>query len=231
MQKKDAAPRAAQWLSDDLVVLADKLSAGDLADSDGFHFDVIIVGSGYGGGVALHELAGQGINGRPLRIAMLERGREYLPGAFPSRMAEMAGHVRFSAIGKSEITGRETGLFDVRIGPDMGVLLANGLGGGSLINAGVMAEPLPAVFKDRRWPCGIRNDSELSTRMSEMKSRLEACPAPASSGRICALDHIGKTVAAHVTVATVEDQVRGIKKCNGCGDCATGCNVGCEVVG
>ena len=59
--------------------------------------DVLIVGSGYGGAAAAHALAGRrDAAGRTLDVVLLERGREYLPGAFPSRFADLAGHVRLA---------------------------------------------------------------------------------------------------------------------------------------
>ena len=43
-------------------------------------YDVVVVGSGYGGGVAASRLARAG-----KRVAVLERGREFVTGEFPSR--------------------------------------------------------------------------------------------------------------------------------------------------
>lgn len=112
-------------------------------------FDVVIVGSGYGGSVAAQQLAGLGIaevlagasQTRPIRVCVLERGAEYLPGMFPSSFGELPGHVRYSTQGSGKVTGNLEGLFDIRLGDDVSALVANGLGGGSLINAGVMLKP------------------------------------------------------------------------------------------
>lgn len=105
-------------------------------------FDVVIVGSGYGGSVAAQQLAGlMHPDGKPLRIAVLERGNEYLPGMFPSAFADLPKHVRFATQSTGKVTGELDGLYDVRLGNDVNALVANGLGGGSLINAGVMLEP------------------------------------------------------------------------------------------
>ena len=52
----------------------------------------------------------------------------------------------FPTEGASCARGEREGLFDVRIGADVSAVVANGLGGGSLINAGVMAEPATEVF-------------------------------------------------------------------------------------
>src|SRR5262245_18413476 len=61
------------------------------------HFDVVIVGSGYGGAMAAVELAGSTLMGssNAARVCLLERGNQYLAGMFPSRLAVLAGHVRF----------------------------------------------------------------------------------------------------------------------------------------
>ena len=62
-------------------------------------WDVVIVGTGYGGSAAAAALAGctvadrQG-GRRPIRLCILERGQELRPGDFPSRMADLPGHLR-----------------------------------------------------------------------------------------------------------------------------------------
>jgi choline dehydrogenase-like flavoprotein len=122
----------------------------------GFDFDVLIVGSGYGGSVAASQLAGLASeDGQPLRVAVLERGREYLPGQFPSRLADLPAHVRLPPRpGQAGAQGEA--LLDVRPSADMVVLSACGLGGGSLINAGVMEEARPEVFARSPWPTAIQ---------------------------------------------------------------------------
>ena len=60
--------------------------------------------------------------------------------------------------GKAMAVGSETGLYDVRIGEDMHVLVGCGLGGGSLINAGVALRPDQRVFQDSVWPDPISED-------------------------------------------------------------------------
>ncbi len=114
-------------------------------------FDVIIVGSGYGGSIAAQQLAGlRNKDGELLRIAVLERGSEYLPGMFPSTFAEMPKHVRFATQATGKVTGELEGLYDIRLGDDVNALVANGLGGGSLINAGVLIEPDDDAFQSNQ---------------------------------------------------------------------------------
>ena len=47
------------------------------------HYDVVVVGSGYGGGIAASRLARCGRS-----VCLLERGREFLPGDFPKSFGE-----------------------------------------------------------------------------------------------------------------------------------------------
>src|SRR5665648_737148 len=93
-------------------------------------YDVVVIGSGYGGGVAASRLARAG-----QRVCVIERGREFLTGEFPSRLPELRRELQLNG-GKMR-SGSRTGLFDFRLGADIHVLVGCGLGGGSLINAAV----------------------------------------------------------------------------------------------
>ena len=117
-------------------------------------YDVVIVGSGYGGGVSASRLARAGKS-----IAVLERGREVVTGEFPARFPDMRNEMRVT--GKRMSLGSETGLYDVRLGDDMHVLVGRGLGGGSLVNAGVALRPNQRVFNDPVWPGQIVQDGLL----------------------------------------------------------------------
>src|SRR5687767_2324936 len=92
------------WLSEGFEELLHELE--HCASPDELVFDVLIVGSGYGGAVAAAELAGCTHNARPVSVCVLERGREYLPGMFPARMAELPVHVRFNSAGSARPRGR-----------------------------------------------------------------------------------------------------------------------------
>src|SRR5690349_9758152 len=140
-----------EWLSKGAEILVEQCRRGAPL------YDVVVVGSGYGGAVAAARLSGarDAQTGRPLTVCLLERGRERVPGTFPNSFSELPGEVRFSRFDQPQARGTPDGLFDVRIGKDVSVLLANGLGGGSLVNAGVAAMPEPDVFQ-AGWPSEIR---------------------------------------------------------------------------
>ena len=205
------------------------------AGKDGFHCDVAIVGSGYGGAVAAARLAGSTdkVTGDPARIWVLERGRERLPGQFPERFADLPGEVRFNWGERQGTRGQAHGLFDLRIGEDVSALLGNGLGGGSLINAGVLAEPDAAIFRKSPWPWQFA-DGALDRHFTSVREMLGAATVPEPRPlKFQALDALAKHMGApraepaHVAVtlqagfnkAGVEQE-----KCIQCGDCFTGCN-------
>ena len=52
-------------------------------------YDVVVVGSGYGGGVSASRLARAG-----LRVCVIERGREFLTGEFPAACRSFAASCR-----------------------------------------------------------------------------------------------------------------------------------------
>jgi choline dehydrogenase-like flavoprotein len=128
------------------------------------------------------------------------------------------------------------GLFDLRIGRHVSALLANGLGGGSLINAGVLVEPDADVFK-KNWPQdfahGIpKKDFDTVRAMLGAKcvpgagpSKLEALRLVASRIRGAIPDSapIAVSFDGSATVPGVEQQA-----CTQCGDCFSGCNCGAK---
>lgn len=241
--------RASAWISHGFETL---ISSVSLMDQSEFHYDIVIIGSGYGGAIAASQLAGTLKNGRPLKICVLERGREYLPGMFPSRLADLPEHTRLSTPNSAAPKGNRDGLFDIRVNPHLNTVIANGLGGGSLINAGVMIEPTRAIF-DQRWPTPLQDSASqelFETYYEQAKQLLGASDKhgpntiarhathqhkPLSKHqRLQVLasdasrpDHPNSFSDASITMA-MEDKTNSagvhLNACNLCGDCATGCN-------
>ncbi|WP_295546742.1 alkaline phosphatase D family protein [uncultured Pseudacidovorax sp.] len=151
-----------QWLSDNLEAL---LQAPD----DQRCSDVVVVGSGYGGSVAALRMADAG-----LKVCMLERGQEYVAGEFPSDLGDVGKHVRAQWQGPAGVqsAGYEEALFDFRVGQGAAALVGNGLGGGSLINAGVGLQPDAEVFQAKPWPTAIRR-TNLGPWFDEARRMLE----------------------------------------------------------
>ncbi len=187
--------------------------------------------SGYGGGVTASRLSRAG-----KRVAVLERGREMLTGEFPAKFPALKNEFRVR--GKSLSTGSETALYDVRIGADMHVLVAGGLGGGSLVNAGVSLQARPSRVRRRR----VARAGGAGPLLDEGYRRAEAWVRPMSDPRATEMTKYKVLEAAakpyrHPVVApriaiNFEGGVNaaGIEQaaCTRCGDCCGGCNVGAK---
>lgn len=194
-------------------------------------YDVVVVGSGYGGGVAASRFSRAGKS-----VCVLERGREVPTGEFPSRFPDLKNEMQVR--GKRVATGPETALYDVRLGDDMHVLVGCGLGGGSLVNAGVCLRPDARVFADERWPGEIRQDGTLDEgyRRAETWIRPASDPRANEMTKYKVLERAGAafghtTIAPRVAVSFADTiNAAGIAQsaCTRCGDCCAGCNVGAK---
>ena len=177
-----------------------------------------------------------GENGERLKICVLERGKEYLPGAFPNRQADLAGHVRFATPDAPRQRGVYDGLYDIRWSEDAVAIVASGLGGGSLINAGVMEMPKAEVFQESRWPRAIRDDTELDQLARKLRPLLGAKEFPFTEQlkKTAQLKQLAKkhnTSLTQITVAGAGGPNSAgvmLNECRKCGDCATGCNYGAK---
>jgi cholesterol oxidase len=194
-------------------------------------YDVIVIGSGYGGGVAAARLARAGKS-----VCVLERGREFETGQFPSRFPDLRAEMQVAA--KNFRTGSPSALYDVRIGRDMHVLVGCGVGGGSLVNAGVALRPDARVFADDVWPGQIRQDGLLDEgyRRAARWLRPNADPRARDMTKFKALslcsEALGVAPIAPTVAVSFANTVNpaGVSQpaCTRCGDCVGGCNVGAK---
>ncbi|HSD91712.1 MAG TPA: GMC family oxidoreductase [Methyloceanibacter sp.] len=194
-------------------------------------YDVVVIGSGYGGGVAASRLSRAGQS-----VCILEKGKEFPTGSFPSRLPELRRELQLNG-GKMR-SGSRTGLFDFRLGADIHVLVGCGLGGGSLINAGVALQPDARVFADHAWPEEVAGDGLLALgfkRATAMLRPSRYTDAPALT-KYRALEAasaaFGLAPVAAPVVVSFEENVNpaGVLQpaCTLCGDCCSGCNVGAK---
>src|SRR6266702_4925986 len=85
------------------------------------HFDVVVVGSGFGASAAACRLAQAGRS-----VLVLERGKSYPPGSFPRSPRGVAANLWAPSSGLY-------GMFDVWAFRGIESVVSSGLGGGSLI--------------------------------------------------------------------------------------------------
>jgi cholesterol oxidase len=196
-------------------------------------YDVVVIGSGYGGAVMAARLA----SGRSLCV--LERGKEWQPGDFPSSLTSSLAQFRHAA--------NPLGLFDYRAGATMDVLAGNGLGGTSLINANVVIAADRDAFA--RWPLAIRQDvtSGAMARREDMVRQMLSVDTVTEADalrktwfhRSNTLDRARQGVGVTPTALPLAVNLRryvqqpnaqGVVQapCTHCGDCVTGCRMGAK---
>lgn len=105
-------------------------------------FDVIVIGSGFGGAIAACRLAEKG-----MRVLVLERGRRWDPQSYPRKPGD-------AWVFSDSNPARHNGWMDMRFFRRMTVAQAAGVGGGSLSYSSVAVEASPDVFT-KGWPAEI----------------------------------------------------------------------------
>ncbi len=105
-------------------------------------FDVIVIGSGFGGAITARRLAEKGMN-----VLILERGRRWDPATYPRKPGD-------AWVFSHDEPERHNGWLDMRFFKHMTVAQAAGVGGGSLTYSSVALEANPGVFT-RGWPAEI----------------------------------------------------------------------------
>ena len=115
----------------------------------------------------------------------------------------------------------------------MHVIVGCGLGGGSLVNAGVSLQPESAVFADAAWPEPISRDGLLDEGFARAEAWLRPNAHPArqrddeiplaregrqgAAGARCMASRVAVSFADTVNAAGIEQ-----KACTFCGDCCGG---------
>ena len=135
------------------------------------HYDVIVVGSGFGGSVMTYRLREAGLN-----VCLLERGKAYPPGSFPRSPYAFRRAFWDPSEGLY-------GMYNAWWFDHIGAVVSSGLGGGSLIYANVMLRKDPAWFVHEdleaggteSWPIG-RDD--LEPHYDRAERMLNAQPFP-----------------------------------------------------
>lgn len=192
-------------------------------------YDVVIIGSGFGGSVSALRLVEKGY-----RVAVIEAGRRFGPDDYPRSNWNVRRFLFAPRLGLRGIQ-RMTLLGDALI------LTGAGVGGGSLVYANTLYEPLPGFYDDPQWRDITDWEDELTPHYEQAKRMLGATTAPDSSPNDQVLRGLGERLGVGDTYRPTEVAVylgeKGVRVddpyfgglgpersgCLECGACMIGC--------
>jgi len=192
--------------------------------------DVIVIGSGFGGGVSALRLTEKGY-----RVLVLEAGRRFGPGDFPKTTWNLRRFLWFPSLGMR-------GIQRIDFLGQVVALSGAGVGGGSLVYANTLIEPDEEFFDDLQW-AGIADwKAELAPWYDQARRMLGVTEAradtPADQVIAAIARHFGREDTHHPVDVAVYRGEPGVPvpdpfyggigpRCIGCIECG-GCMVGCR---
>jgi len=200
------------------------------------HYDVLVIGSGFGGSVTALRLTEKGY-----RVGVLEAGARFDESSYPSTSFDAKRFLFAPALGMY-------GIQRIDMVKDCMILAGAGVGGGSLVYANTLYEPLDAFYRDPSWAHITDWKSELAPYYDQAKRMLGVVETPWHTPS----DEVMKQVAEEMGVGetfhptpvgvffgSTADQAdkQGAahadpyfggagperNSCIGCGECMTGC--------
>ncbi len=192
-------------------------------------YDVLVVGSGFGGSTAALRLTEKGY-----RVAVLESGRRFNEATLPKTSWRLRSFFWAPKLGL-------LGIQRVSLLNNVMVLSGAGVGGGSLVYANTLYEPFPSFYTDVQWGHITDWRAELAPFYDQAMRMLGVVPnptmTPADDVMFAVAEEMG--VAETFTPAPVgvffgepgvevDDPFFGgagpaRKGCTKCGECMTGC--------
>ncbi|MEE1772055.1 GMC family oxidoreductase [Streptomyces sp. JV185] len=113
--------------------------APENTDDDAYDYDVVVVGSGFGGAVSALRLTEKGY-----RVGVLEAGRRFTRSELPRNSWDLKNFLWAPTLGLY-------GIQRIHLLGNVMVLAGAGVGGGSLNYANTLYEPLAPFFDDPQW--------------------------------------------------------------------------------
>ena len=165
-------------------------------------YDVVVVGSGFGGSVAALRLTEKGY-----RVAVLEAGRRFGAEDFPTTSWNMRRYLWAPRLGCRGIL-RLTRLRHAF------VLSGAGVGGGSLVYANVLAAPRDT-------------EAELGAHHETVRRMLGATTVPFETPADAVLRTVAERMGVAATFRPTEVAV-DFERCVHCGGCMVGCRYGAK---
>jgi cholesterol oxidase len=198
-----------------------------------FDYDVLVIGSGFGGSVTALRLTEKGY-----RVGVLEAGARFTDADFADNSWDLKKYLYAPSAGCY-------GIQRIDMVKDCMILAGAGVGGGSLVYANTLYEPLEPFYKDPAWSHITDWKSELAPYYDQAKRMLGvtqyAKMTPADEVMKEVAERMGRGDTFHPTPVgvffggpeqkpgqEVEDPYFGgagpaRRTCTDCGECMTGC--------
>ncbi|GGQ54415.1 GMC oxidoreductase [Streptomyces asoensis] len=132
----------------------------------GFDYDVLIIGSGFGGSVSALRLTEKGY-----RVGVLEAGRRFADTELPQTSWRLRRYLFAPRLGC-------TGILRMTLLGDVLVLSGAGVGGGSLGYANTLYEPPDAFYEGSHWASLTDWRRELAPYFAQARRMLGVTPNP-----------------------------------------------------
>ncbi|WP_434438381.1 FAD-dependent oxidoreductase [Lentzea sp. E54] len=203
---------------------------GELAGN----FDVVIVGSGFGGSVAALRLTEKGY-----RVAVLEAGRRFADDEFAKTSWNLRKYLWAPQV-------KCFGIQRIHLLRNVMVLAGAGVGGGSLVYANTLYRPLKPFYEDRQWAHITDWQDELDPFYDQASRMLGVVTNPTTTPSDVVMQKVAKDMGVedsyHPTPVGVFFGEPGKKAadpyfggagpertgCTECGSCMSGCRVGAK---
>ena len=177
--------------------------------------DVVVVGSGFGGSVAALRLSEKGY-----RVAVLEAGSRFAPTDFARTNWNLRRYLFAPRLGLR-------GIQRVTVLDDLVVLSGAGVGGGSLVYANTLYEPLAPFYDDPQWAAIADWREELGPYYELARTMLGAAETPFDSAAEPVLREVARRMGAAGTFERTTVAV-DFDRCTRCGGCMVGCRYGAK---
>jgi cholesterol oxidase len=192
-------------------------------------FDVVVIGSGFGGSVAALRLTEKGY-----KVAVLEAGRRFSDKDFPKTSWRLSRFLYLPRLGLR-------GIQRIHVLPDVLVLAGAGVGGGSLVYANTLYKPPASYFEDKQWKHITDWNAELTPWYDQASRMLGVAENPYFSASDKAMKEVANQMGVGHTFKLAPLGVyfgqAGVKSkdpyfggvgpdrsgCLQCGACMTGC--------